>query len=235
MPVDCLAPGAEVEILGNENGWARVRTGEGSGGWVTPLYLELPPVGHVQKTQMEEELTSAVSGDDGVEAAPGLPQLDSQPVSSEIPIEPTPETPQTAEPKPVPLEPLAPPKPLTPMEPLPVVDPVAEVEAAIRSWAGAWASQDVEGYLGAYAHTFSPPESMRRTDWEQLRRERLSGPASIEVTISDLQIVVSEPDRVITTFVQAYDADTFSDVVTKSLELVLEEGRWKIELEEVVE
>lgn len=133
---------------------------------------------------------------------------------------------------PAPLEPLRPAEPLVAQEPIPEVDPAPEVETAIVAWAEAWAAQNVDAYLAAYAGTFTPQNGMRRPAWEQLRHRRLVDPEFVEIELTDVEILLSSPERARATFMQVYRSDTFSDVVTKILRLVLEDGTWKIESEE---
>ena len=99
--------------------------------------------------------------------------------------------------------------------------------AAGAAWAQAWASQDLEGYFNAYASNFEPEGGLTREAWQAQRRERISRPGDISVGVRDLR---SEPtdSGARATFVQAYQSDNFSDVVTKVLDLVREGGGWKI-------
>jgi hypothetical protein len=104
-------------------------------------------------------------------------------------------------------------------------DPIA---AALAAWAGAWARQDVAAYLGSYAAGFRPTADLSRPAWESLRRQRLLTPATIRVEIEEVEIERVGESRAEARFVQSYSSPSYSDVVTKSLELVEEEGQWRI-------
>ena len=106
--------------------------------------------------------------------------------------------------------------------------PLRLARGAIRGWATAWANQDVEAYLGSYSRDFQPTGGLSREAWEAKRRERLTAPTSIEVELSEIDVRIGENDHVTATFVQQYRSDRYRDAVKKNLELVREQGQWKI-------
>lgn len=101
------------------------------------------------------------------------------------------------------------------------------VREALVSWSAAWSAQNVEGYLSAYSREYKPDGSSRAA-WEVLRRERLTAPEYIKVSISRLDMVRVRDNRVKATFSQSYRSNRFSDAVEKAFELVWEDGMWKI-------
>lgn len=103
----------------------------------------------------------------------------------------------------------------------------APIQSAVNTWAQAWQNQDLPAYFFAYARTFTPEGGLSRSAWETQRRDRISRPETITLRISNLQ-VQSVPGGAIATFTQDYSADTYSDSVTKVLEMVREDGNWKI-------
>ena len=115
-------------------------------------------------------------------------------------------------------------------EPLPKLTvPMREaVQAAIDDWAAAWSSQDVDGYLGAYAEKFQVPGRQSRRQWEGLRRSRLTRPSRIEVTIMYDTFEVIAADQVQVDFNQVYDSNLFSDRTNKRLVMIKQESAWKI-------
>ncbi len=113
----------------------------------------------------------------------------------------------------------------------PPPDAGARAAAAVRRWAAAWARQDVAAYLASYAAGFEPAEGLTRPDWERLRRRRLLDPASIQVEIESLEVVVRDEGRAEASFLQTYVSPDYSDVVRKSLLLVEETGEWRIAAE----
>jgi SH3 domain protein len=110
----------------------------------------------------------------------------------------------------------------------------ADLVALVTSWAQAWSNQDVDEYLASYSDRFQPASGLSRSRWQEQRRQRLTAPSFIEVEISSLDVSIDGPERGSVTFDQSYRSDTFQDVVRKSLELVLEDGEWRI-LSEVAE
>ena len=103
----------------------------------------------------------------------------------------------------------------------------APIQNAVNVWAQAWQSQDLPGYFFAYSQAFTPEGGLSRSAWETQRRDRISRPGNITVRVSGLR-VESVGDGARATFTQDYSADTYSDSVTKVLDLVREGGSWKI-------
>ncbi len=104
----------------------------------------------------------------------------------------------------------------------------AAITATVRAWAQAWAGQDVDRYLGFYAPAFQPPDGQSRKAWENLRRSRVTGPNSIVVTITDVDVTRPDATHATATFRQTYRSDRYQDEVGKTLELVREGDRWLI-------
>ncbi|HXV08102.1 MAG TPA: DUF4440 domain-containing protein, partial [Burkholderiales bacterium] len=107
------------------------------------------------------------------------------------------------------------------------------IRTAAAAWAQAWAAKDVERYLASYAPTFKPPGGQSRKAWEKQRRERISGPRSIQVAIRGVEVHQQDGDRAVATFRQDYRADSYQDSVRKTLELVRDGDRWLIVEERV--
>ena len=123
-----------------------------------------------------------------------------------------------------------------PPNPAPVATPAVpatssgaekEVEAAVRSWASAWAAKDMTGYLGSYGKEFDPPGKVGRKTWEEDRRSRIMGKSSISVKLNDLAVSVNGSKAVVK-FKQAYSADALNVSSRKTLELVKSGDRWVI-------
>ncbi len=112
--------------------------------------------------------------------------------------------------------------------------PSGAARELIESWADAWSAGRVEDYLASYSESFQPPGGLSRRQWRANRIERLSTPQYIRVSITALELEVLGADRVRATFFQNYRSDRFEDTVRKPLELGLEDGRWRILSERVV-
>lgn len=107
-----------------------------------------------------------------------------------------------------------------------------DVESAVRAWAAAWSSKDIKGYLGAYGKEFDPPGNMSRTAWEEERRARIAGKASISVKLENLAVSVNG-GRATAKFRQDYKAGGLAVSSRKTLELQKSGDRWKIVRESV--
>jgi tetratricopeptide (TPR) repeat protein len=103
-----------------------------------------------------------------------------------------------------------------------------DVVAAVEAWAKAWASKDMNAYLGAYDAKFSPPGQKARKAWEAERRERITSKASISVAVSDFDVKITD-DRAVASFRQNYKAGALVANSRKTLELVRHgNGHWFI-------
>lgn len=108
----------------------------------------------------------------------------------------------------------------------------AEVESAVRGWAAAWASQDMERYLGAYGPEFNPGGGQSRKSWEEERRARIVGKSSISVNLESLAINVNGQTAT-AKFRQIYRADNLNISSRKTLELHRSGNQWQIRKESV--
>lgn len=103
------------------------------------------------------------------------------------------------------------------------------VESAVRAWAAAWSSQNVSGYLNAYAASFRPANGLSHAHWRKQRQARVSAPKYIRIEIHKLRIESIGNDRASAHFIQDYGSDTYSDRVQKTLILEHEDdGAWLI-------
>ncbi|MFZ4479455.1 MAG: tetratricopeptide repeat protein [Rhodoferax sp.] len=103
-------------------------------------------------------------------------------------------------------------------------------EEAVLAWARAWSAKDMAGYLGAYDKEFDPPGKQSRSAWEQDRRSRIVGKASISVKLDNLQVTVTGKQAV-AKFRQNYHAAALSVSSRKTLELHKVGDRWLISKE----
>ena len=97
----------------------------------------------------------------------------------------------------------------------------------VSGWAKAWSSKDADAYLGAYSTDFRPEGGISRATWEAQRRDRIARPKHIRVGVVNPRASALGDGRVRLIFKQEYESDSFSDTVTKVLEL-RNEGGWKI-------
>ena len=114
-----------------------------------------------------------------------------------------------------------------PAAPAVAADAQRDVEAAVRAWAGAWSSKDMNGYLGAYASNFAPPGGQARKAWESDRRARIEPRTRIGVDVSNLEVSVNG-DKATARFRQDYTSDTLNVTSRKTLDMVKSGNRWLI-------
>ncbi len=110
---------------------------------------------------------------------------------------------------------------------------VAMVDMA-QAWAEAWADQRVDDYLAFYSREFRPPRGLARGDWENLRRSRITRPQFIKLSLVFQESRTAAEGWGWIKFRQSYWSNAYNDTVTKQLELLWEEGGWKI-LREIAE
>ena len=101
------------------------------------------------------------------------------------------------------------------------------VTSHLRDWARAWSEQAVPDYIDAYAADYAP-QGLSREQWEDQRRRRIQRPEWIQVELDRIEVWDTGPDTATAIVRQHYDADSYADVTLKSLQMVLEEGRWVI-------
>jgi tetratricopeptide (TPR) repeat protein len=102
-----------------------------------------------------------------------------------------------------------------------------EVELAVLSWAKAWTTKDMGEYLGAYSKEFLPPGNQSRTVWEQERKKRILGKATIAVKLENLSVSVSG-NKATVKFRQDYKANALAVSSRKTLMMVKQGNEWLI-------
>jgi len=119
-------------------------------------------------------------------------------------------------------------------KPAPLVDTSTnrEVEKAVQNWATAWGDKNLKAYFAAYGRDFDPAGKQGRSAWEEERRARIEGKASISIKITDLQTLV-RGNTALVKFRQDYRANGIAISSRKTLEMVRQGDNWKIVREAV--
>lgn len=107
-----------------------------------------------------------------------------------------------------------------------------EVGKAVDAWRSAWSRKDVKAYLAAYADNFQTPGGVPRSTWEAERRQRITKPGTISVSLENLRIEING-DTAIARFRQDYRSNHLKTKSNKVLHLRKQNGRWLIEQEQV--
>jgi ketosteroid isomerase-like protein len=95
-------------------------------------------------------------------------------------------------------------------------------------WAKVWSAKDADAYLAYYAPGFQVPGGEPRAAWEATRRDRITKPKSIEVTVGSPKVSFDANGRAIVSFRQGYKSDTLNTSGAKTLTLTKISDRWLI-------
>jgi ketosteroid isomerase-like protein len=156
-------------------------------------------------------------------AAPVSPIRPAEPAK---PLESKPVTPKAAEPE----KATETPKP-EPKEAAVAEDEDKEITLAVQDWAKAWSSKKVDKYLASYGDNFQTPNGESRKEWEDLRRERITKPTSINVEITKVHIKMESPNQARVSFKQNYRAGSLAKRTSKTLMMQKAGDKWYIEQE----
>jgi ketosteroid isomerase-like protein len=152
-------------------------------------------------------------------------------------VKPEPPAPPAAKPAPPPAAAVVPPPTAAPAKapppPAAPADNADEVLRFVNSWAKAWASNDIPGYLAHYSPDFQPPRGMSRSAWEAERKARIAKPRRIEVEVNSPRIKFDEKKRAVVTFRQHYKSGALDVTSNKTLVMVRNGDRWLIQQERV--
>jgi cytoskeletal protein RodZ len=132
--------------------------------------------------------------------------------------------------------PAATPTAAAPAKPAPVAVAPAKATAedavmVVEDWARAWSAKDADAYLAFYAPDFNVPGGEKRETWEKTRRQRVAAPKTVSVAVEALKAELQGEGKASVSFRQLYKSDVLSAVTSKTLVLVLVDGRWRIQQE----
>ncbi len=102
------------------------------------------------------------------------------------------------------------------------------VLAAVQGWAKAWSDKDADGYLSYYAPNFQVPGGEARAAWEATRRDRITRPKKIQVSVGSPRVSFDASGRATVKFRQGYKSDTLDTSGAKTLTLIRNDDRWQI-------
>lgn len=106
-----------------------------------------------------------------------------------------------------------------------------EVESTIDLWAAAWSEQNVNQYLTYYAADFVVPDEQSRSQWEAVRRARLTKPKSINISVTFEKIEMTAPNQINIQFNQTYRSNLYRDSTRKEMTLKKSGANWLIQTE----
>ncbi len=101
-----------------------------------------------------------------------------------------------------------------------------QIKTALLAWANAWSNRDVNKYVDAYRAEYAT-HGKTYEDWVAGRRWNFKTKKYIKVALSNISIK-PEGNKYRVSFRQAYESDTFQDVVNKEMLFIQQNGTWKI-------
>ncbi|MGZ5819478.1 MAG: TolC family outer membrane protein [Burkholderiaceae bacterium] len=102
----------------------------------------------------------------------------------------------------------------------------------VNAWVRSWCAKDIDTYLAFYSSDFTPQDNLSHQMWAEQRHQRIMRAGSIDIKL-DAPHVTVDGNMATVTFRQNYRSDHVKDVSSKTLELVKQDGNWKIRQEHV--
>lgn len=112
-------------------------------------------------------------------------------------------------------------------------NPIELASNTINQWQQAWSNQDVDTYIDSYITGYRTSK-LSNTAWKKQRKQRLTKPSSIELTLDDIKITPVSDDVIKAVFKQSYKASNYKDTVLKELRLKKQDDQWKISKEKTL-
>ncbi len=106
-----------------------------------------------------------------------------------------------------------------------------EVLRVVSRWADYWSSQDLGQYFSLYSENYRPELGRSQDEWRDLRRRRLTKPQFIELNIDNIRLRQIGANRIQVKMKQSYRSDFYQDRILKSINLIKENGTWRILME----
>src|SRR5699024_2327141 len=93
----------------------------------------------------------------------------------------------------------------------------AAVRSALRRWAKAWSTQDLDAYFAAYSDDFDPRGTRTIQQWRALRVRRVRRPETISIELSRFDVELTDADTAVVHFDQAYEYNMYQDQERKTV------------------
>lgn len=104
-----------------------------------------------------------------------------------------------------------------------------EVGYVVERWRDAWSKGDVDRYFLSYSQTFTPSNDVALDAWKAGRKFRVKPEKNIQLELSDFNIAMLEELSLSEVeFNQRYQSGSYIENSRKRLNLVKEDGTWKI-------
>lgn len=106
-----------------------------------------------------------------------------------------------------------------------------EVLEIVERWADSWSKQDLGQYFSLYSENYQPELGRSQDEWRDLRRQRLTSPQYIELDIDNIRVRQIDENRIQVKLQQRYRSNFYQDRILKSINLIKENGSWRILME----
>lgn len=106
----------------------------------------------------------------------------------------------------------------------------AEILAAVEKWRTAWEAQDMEAYFDTYSVDFEVPERFATlVEWKRYKRRVISSKRWIKIGLSEVMIAIdAETGHATVNFFQKFRSNSYNGDDRKRLQLIFDNGAWKI-------
>jgi len=104
----------------------------------------------------------------------------------------------------------------------------------IIEWAGFWQNKNYQEYFNSYASNYFPEKFKSRESWQKDRKAKIQNKKNINIKVSNIKIITNDEKNILVQFTQAYNSDSFSDVVKKHTTISIEKNSFKITGEYII-
>ncbi|WP_374327591.1 hypothetical protein [Azonexus sp.] len=106
-----------------------------------------------------------------------------------------------------------------------------ELLRMLEDWRKAWANRDVEAYFSFYAADYAGNTDSPAA-WQASRRRVIDQAGLIDISFGEATIEMDGKERATLTFPMNYRSKRFEDEGVKQLQLVRDQGKWRITREQ---
>lgn len=103
-----------------------------------------------------------------------------------------------------------------------------DIKNFIKDWASYWQNKNYQKYFESYSKNYFSKKFKSIDAWKKDRKRKIGNKKNIEIKISDIKIISFDNKNALIQFTQAYNSDSFSDVVKKHTIISVEDNNYKI-------
>ena len=103
-----------------------------------------------------------------------------------------------------------------------------DIKNFINEWASFWQNKNYQEYFNCYEDNYYPKKFKSKNTWKSDREEKIKNKKNIEIKISNIEIIGFNNKNILVQFTQAYNSDSFSDVVNKHTIMTFSNDRYRI-------